>query len=118
MAIYDWDSVAAAPEAVVVGNTAAVFTADWTTGEFDPLPNVAEMQSFVGDYERARGARFDGAEREVLDAANLFACAYGARCQHSDMTTHPGIARTASSGWYRLLRERGESALTEPGVVP
>ena len=53
VAIYDWDSVAAAPEAVVVGNAAAKFTADWTSGEFDPLPSVAEMQSFVGDYERA-----------------------------------------------------------------
>ncbi len=113
VAIYDWDSVAAAPEAVVVGNTAAQFTADWTIGEFDPLPSVAEMQSFVGDYERARGTRFDGAEREVLDAANLFACAYGARCQHSDMTKHPAIARTASSAWYRLLRERGENTLTD-----
>ena len=29
------------------------------------------------------------------------------------MTKHPGIARTVSSGWYRLLRERGESALTD-----
>ena len=114
VAIYDWDSVAAAPETVVVGNTAAQFTADWTSGDFDPLPSVADMRCFVNDYERARGARFDAAECEELDAANLFACAYGARCQHSDMTKHPGIARTESSGWYRLLRERGERALTEP----
>ncbi len=117
VAIYDWDSVAAAPEAVVVGNAAAQFTADWTSGEFDPLPSVTEMWSFVSDYERARGARFDDDEREMLDAANLFACAYGARCQHSDMTKHPGIARTESTAWYRLLRERGETALTEPGAL-
>ena len=64
VAIYDWDSVAAAPEAVVVGNAVAQFTADWTSGEFDPLPSVAEMRSFVSDYERARGARFDDDERE------------------------------------------------------
>jgi hypothetical protein len=117
VAIYDWDSVAAAPESVVVGNTAAQFTADWADRGRDPLPSVGEMRSFVRDYERARGAGFDDAERELLDAANLFACAYGARCQHSDMTKHPDIARTVSSGWYRLLRERGESALLEPGAI-
>ncbi len=112
-AIYDWDSVCAAPEAVVVGNTAAQFTAGWTDSEDDPLPSVSEMRSFVSDYELARGATFDASERELLDAANLFLCAYGARCQHSDMTKHPEIARTANSGWYRLLRERGERALTD-----
>ena len=61
-AIYDWDSVCAAPEAVVVGNTAAQFTADWTDSEDDPLPSVGEMRSFVSDYELIRGARFDGAD--------------------------------------------------------
>lgn len=112
-AIYDWDSVCAAPEAVVVGNTAAQFTADWTGPEDDPLPSVGEMRSFVREYELARGATFDNAEREVLDAANLFLCAYGARCQHSDMTKHPEVARIANSGWCRLLRERGERALID-----
>jgi hypothetical protein len=111
VAIYDWDSVFAAPEAVVVGNTAAQFTADWTSSEDDPLPNISEMRSFVSDYELARGATFDAAERDVLDAANLFLCAYGARCQHSDMQRYPEIARAPDSGWYRLLRERGDAAL-------
>ena len=113
VAIYDWDSVLAAPEAVVVGNAAAQFTADWTDVSVDPLPSVDEMRSFVSDFERARGARFDTAERELLDAANLFACAYGARCQHSDMIRHPEVARTRHAGWHRLLRERGERALAD-----
>jgi len=110
-AIYDWDSVCAAPEAVVVGNAAGQFTADWGGPEDHPLPSVGEMRSFVREYEHARGAAFTLAEREVLDAANLFLCAYGARCQYSDMTKHPDIARKATSGWSRLLRERGERAL-------
>lgn len=113
VAIYDWDSVCAAPEAVVVGSTAAQFTAEWSASEDDPLPSVDEMRSFVSDYENARGAMFDESERELLDAANLFSCAYGARCQHSDMTKYPEIARTANFGWHRLLRERGERALAE-----
>ena len=66
VAIYDWDSVCAAPEAVVVGNAAAQFTTDWAASEADPLPSVAEMRSFVSDYELARGAMFDVAERELL----------------------------------------------------
>jgi hypothetical protein len=113
VAIYDWDSVCAAPEAVVVGNAAAQFMTDWTVPEADPLPSVSEMRSFVSDYEFARGATFNAFERELLDAANLFLCAYGARCQHSDMTKHPEVARTAESGWYRLLRERGERAMID-----
>jgi hypothetical protein len=111
VAIYDWDSVCVAPEAVVVGNAAAQFTTDWTVPEADPLPSVSEMRSFVSDYELARGSAFNAFEREILDAANLFLCAYGARCQHSDMTKHPEIARTVDPGWCRLLGERGERAL-------
>ena len=109
--IYDWDSVAVAPEAVVVGNTAAQFTVDWTHGEVDPLPSVDEMRTFVDDYEQARGGPFTTYERELLDAANLFLCAYGARCQHSDMSLHPEIGGTTRSHWLQLLRDRGEHAL-------
>ena len=76
--IYDWDSVAIAPEAVVVGNTAAQFSADWASADPDPLPSLAEMQSFVREYEDARGEPFNEVERGLLDAANLFLCAYGA----------------------------------------
>jgi hypothetical protein len=110
VAIYDWDSVALASEAMVVGNTAAQFTADWSSDDPDPLPSVDEMRAFVTDYEQARGKPFDGAERQALDAANLFMCAYGARCQHSDMARHPQLSR-GIPGWIRLLRERGDWAL-------
>jgi hypothetical protein len=107
-AIYDWDSVAAAPEAVIVGSSAAQFSADWgADAEPDPLPSVEEMVAFVEEYEAARGSRFDAAEREQLDAANLALIAYGARCQHSDVTLHPDLGSSASNRFLRLLRERG-----------
>jgi len=107
-AIYDWDSVAAAPEAVVVGVSAAGFSADWGPGaEPDPLPSVEEMVAFVEDYEAARGARFGPAERAQLDAANLALIAYGARCQHSDVTLHPDLGSSAANRFLRLLGERG-----------
>jgi len=112
--IYDWDSVSSAPETFVVGVAAASFTADWSARtEPDPLPSVPEMRSFVQDYERARGNPFDRAQREALDAANLVACAYGARCQHSDVTRHPELIRGPIPPYIRLLRERGEQALID-----
>ena len=65
--IYDWDSLALAPEAVVVGTNAAQFTADWSLTEPDPLPTVDEMRSFVADYERVRQVRFSARERWALE---------------------------------------------------
>jgi hypothetical protein len=110
-AIYDWDSLGAAPEPVIVGNAAGQFCCDWHSGQDDPLPTVDDMRSFVEDYERARGAPFDASERELLDAANRLLVAYGARCQHSDLLRHPAIGGTAENRWLRLLRERGEDLL-------
>jgi len=104
-AIYDWDSVGFAPEAAAVGHAAAQFSTDWRIG-YATLPSIAEMRSFVRDYERHRGTPFDPPERAVLDAANLLLCAYGARCQHSDRTLFPELSGPPASGWERLLLER------------
>ena len=109
--IYDWDSLAIAPEAVVVGNAAAIFSADWSSDDMDPLPTLAQMKAFVTDYEQAARRRFDDLERKTVDAANLFACAYGARCQHSDVKLHPRIGYGPETAWIRLLRERADRTL-------
>jgi hypothetical protein len=111
VAIYDWDSLGLAPEPVVVGTAAAQFSADWTAGASDPLPSVEEMRSFVEHYERARLTPFSAGERELLDASNLYLCAYGARCEHSDMRLHPELVG-ARPPWQRLLRGRGTGAVT------
>lgn len=107
-AIYDWDSVGSAPEPVIVGCAAAQFTAVWDENTTNPLPNLSEMQSFVDLYEMARGSAFSRTERELLDAANLWSCAYGARCEHSDRASAGEDVMGTDYG--RLLRERGESA--------
>jgi hypothetical protein len=109
-AIYDWDSVAMAPEAFFVGAAAAQFSADWASGA--GLPSVEEMRAFVAEYEESRGRRFDAGERELLDAANLAACAYAARCQHSDIKLGRASARPSSADSIRLLRQRASEALT------
>lgn len=112
VAIYDWDSVGAAPEPAIVGNTAGQFTADWTTDDPDPLPSLAEMEAFIDAYCRARGRPFTPRECDVLDAANLALCTYGARCQHSNLMLHPELGGSYDSQWIRLLRQRGERWFT------
>lgn len=109
-AIYDWDSIAMAPEPFVVGAAAAQFSADWASGA--GLPSVEEMKAFVTEYEESRGRPFDAGERDLLDASNLVACAYGARCQHSDVMLGTASVRPSSTDWSRLLRQRaGETLL-------
>jgi aminoglycoside phosphotransferase (APT) family kinase protein len=112
VAIYDWDSVAVAPEPVFVGSAAAVFPTDWRVPHPDPPPTVDQMHSFVADYETARGHPFSAAEREVLDAANLAGLAYSARCQHSDIVLRPEMGDSSKIGWPRLLRDRGARCFT------
>jgi hypothetical protein len=110
-AIYDFDSLSRAPEAVIVGQAAGGFSTDWRTGPAS-MPSVLEMAAFVHDYESARGARFSSDEKDLIDAANLYLCAYGARCQHSD-TVRFGLSSSQPDGWLRLLQERGESGLLD-----
>ena len=78
-AVYDWDSLLCAPEAVFAGAAAATYTADWRVDE-EPLPSPAEMRLFMSDYQAARGRAFDHVERAVSAAALLYTSAYTARC--------------------------------------
>jgi hypothetical protein len=108
-AIYDWDSLSCAPEPVIVGCAAAQFTAVWDGSTTNPLPSLEEMRRFVDLYQMARGSAFTRSERELLDAANLWSCAYGARCQHSDSVSSGTDAMKTAYG--QLLRERGDQLL-------
>jgi hypothetical protein len=112
VAIYDWDSLGLAPEAVIVGCAAASFSSTWSRPDVDTLPTLDQMRVFVEHYEVARGRTFDEAERRTLDAANLWLCAYGARCQHSRNRLDGGPLTDGGSSWMRLLRERGPRAFT------
>ena len=81
-AVYDWDSLATASEAVIVGGAAATFT--YT--EHLPVrawPDLAEARAFLEDYERARGTAFTKAERSAAQAAVVYARGYTTRCVHA-----------------------------------
>jgi hypothetical protein len=111
VAIFDWDSVAVAPEPAFVGHNAGGFTADWTRPKGEILPSLAESQAFLEDYAVARGRPFTAAELETADAAHLYALAYGARCEHSDTTLGLFSDRGDDTGWRGVLRARGELRL-------
>jgi hypothetical protein len=104
-AIYDWDAVALVPEAALVGVASVVHPVDWRLGLPDPLPSLAQLDGFVTDYARARGAPFDGAEQHVLVAAQQWIASYGARSQHSDHVRGLFPDVDHRRGWPRLLRE-------------
>jgi hypothetical protein len=104
-AIYDWDSMGLVAESALVGVASVIHPVDWRRELPDPLPTTAQVDGFVDDYERARGAPFVDAEHEVLSAAQRWTVSYGTRCQHSDRVRglFPGVDHT--KGWPRLLRQ-------------
>ncbi|HEY6890946.1 MAG TPA: hypothetical protein VI300_24295 [Solirubrobacter sp.] len=113
VATYDWQSLAVVREPELVGAAAHAFTADWRTHQARRLPTLDEARAFVADYEAARAARFSPAERAAIDAAWVYATAYGARCEHCDerrgMAWAGGTSREDS---YRgLLARNGEALL-------
>jgi len=111
VAIFDWDSVTVAPEPAFVGHNAAGFTADWTQPKGEILPTLAESKAFLDDYAAECGRPFTASELETADAAHLYALAYGARCEHSDVTLGIFPDRGVDTGWRGLLRARGERPL-------
>ncbi|MDQ6779335.1 MAG: phosphotransferase [Actinomycetota bacterium] len=88
-AVYDWDSLCAGPEPVIVGQAAHAFTADWSRDGWH-LPTLDESFAFISDYETARGAPFTREERQGASAAMIAAVSYSARCEHSDRLTKLG----------------------------
>ena len=77
-AVYDTDSVHAASEAECVGRAAAQFTAQWDIPAM-LTPSPKEANSFVEEYQAARGRKFSKAERSVAAAAARYLVAHVAR---------------------------------------
>jgi hypothetical protein len=55
----------------------------------------------VSDYESVRGGRFSAAERETIFAGWVYATAYGARCEHSDLVLGMPWASETDEDSYR-----------------
>jgi hypothetical protein len=113
VAAYDWQSLAVGREPALVGAAAHTFTADWGIPQARRLPSLDESRAFVADYEAGRGARFSRAERETIDAAWVYATAYGARCEHSDAQLGPPWAepQVTEDSYRGLLARHGHELL-------
>jgi hypothetical protein len=81
--VYDWDSVRLGREAVIVGNAAMTFTANFDLPGLKLAPTPAEVRAFVEEYSAARSTPLTRAEREHVAACATFIAAYTARCEHA-----------------------------------
>jgi hypothetical protein len=104
VASYDYQSLCLAPEPLLVGVVGHAFTADWGIEQARRTPKLDEYRCFVADYERAAGRTFTRPELGLANAAWVYATAYGARCEHSDVQLGMAWAsEDPSPGSYRAL---------------
>jgi hypothetical protein len=76
LAVHDWDSAVAQPEAVVAGLAAAVWPAAGAPGE---AATVEQTGLFLAAYEQARGRPWTAGERQACWAAGLWVRAFNAK---------------------------------------
>ncbi|MDQ6742035.1 MAG: aminoglycoside phosphotransferase family protein [Candidatus Dormibacteraeota bacterium] len=103
---YDWDSLAAAPEPVLVGLSASSFTSGSTAGATTPTPE--EVTAFLRDYEELRSHPFDESEQRTAAAAVTWVLAYNARCQVSFL---PRGGLLPGGSWLHALAIQGDAYL-------
>jgi len=98
--VHDWDSIAARPEAMLVGAAAANFSATEPGTE----PTVEESEAFMDAYETARGRSFTDQEREQAWAAGLWVRVFDAKKESLDMADGPILTRLAKEVEARCAR--------------
>ncbi|MFG2045094.1 phosphotransferase [Dactylosporangium sp. NPDC048998] len=75
LVVHDWDSVMAAPEAVVVGLAASV----WPCGMVRRAATVPESAAFLDEYQRAACRAWSADEIEASWAAGLWVYAFNTK---------------------------------------
>lgn len=88
LVVHDWDSVLAAPEAVLAGLAASV----WPCGIEDRAATVDESAAFLEGYQRAAGRVWSRDEVEASWAAGLWVYAFNAKKAALDQTTWLPVA--------------------------
>lgn len=86
LTVYDWDSLAWLPEAVLVGTASGVFA----THGSPILAPVESSAAFVDAYEAARGGAFSVSEREIVWASSMWVALHNARDEL--MSDRPGLS--------------------------
>jgi len=77
-AAYDWDSLLAESEPVLVGVVAGAYTEGSIAGADAPTP--LEVVAFLAEYEATRHAPFSKSDQATATAAATWVLAYNARC--------------------------------------
>lgn len=113
VAVFDWESVRVEPEAVALGQVAAMHSIDWS-GPADPyFASGGECVAFARCVERARAAPFAADEWAAVQAAIVYGWSYTARCEHAraivgdDKRTFRMRERLAADGASLLALARG-----------
>jgi hypothetical protein len=81
LAVHDWDSAVAQPEAVVAGLASAVWPA---AGGPDEAATVEQSEQFLSAYEEARGRPWTASEGQACWAAGLWVRAFNAKKERLD----------------------------------
>jgi aminoglycoside phosphotransferase (APT) family kinase protein len=76
LAVHDWDSVIAQPEAAIVGLAAAVWPVAGAPGE---AASVAQSAEFIVGYQQAAGRQWTGHEVQDAWAAGLWVRLFNAK---------------------------------------
>jgi hypothetical protein len=101
-AAYDWDSLLAEAEPVLVGLAAGAYTEGSRTGAVAPTPD--EVVAFLADYEAHRDAFFSQSDQKLAAAAATWVLAYNARCGLS--AARWGLPASEGSPLHTLARYR------------
>jgi hypothetical protein len=119
-ASYDWDSLAAGPEAVLVGLAAGSFTQSSTSSP--DAPSTAEVTGFFHDYEEVRSRALSESEQRTAAAAVTWVMSYNARCAVSFLSpdglppsgSSLRALQTNSDAYLNLHRELGRTPPKSP----
>jgi phosphotransferase family enzyme len=99
-AAYDWDSLLAEAEPVLVGVVAGAYTEGSSAGANAPTPY--EVTAFLADYEAHRHTPFSRDDQVAAAAAATWVLAYNARCGLSAETL--GVSACEGSSLDTLSR--------------
>jgi hypothetical protein len=98
-AVYDWDSLSLASEAVVAGQSAATWRSTGSTADV-LAPGRAEIERYLVAFGVARGTPLSASELSTARSAAVWVMAYSARCEHALELRTPSVRHRARN-WLR-----------------
>jgi Phosphotransferase enzyme family len=99
-AVYDWDSLSLASEAVVAGQSAATWRSTGSTSDV-LAPGSAEIEQYLAAFGAARGTPLSASELSAARSAAVWVMAYSARCEHALELRTPYVRHRARH-WLRI----------------